>query len=86
MSDSDEWFACPSCGERITKEPGTCGYCGHPLGDERDHDNWEDPKYLKPDDCDELGYCVHCGTATIHRGGCIVLAAPNPASGSSDAT
>lgn len=40
-----------------------------------DHDSWDDPKYLKPADCDELGYCVHCGTATVHFPGCIVLKA-----------
>lgn len=37
------------------------------------HDSWDDPKYVKPADCDELGYCVDCRSATIHRDGCIVL-------------
>lgn len=37
--------------------------------------SWDEVKYLKPDDCDELGYCVHCGTATVHFAGCIVLSA-----------
>jgi hypothetical protein len=38
-----------------------------------DHDNWDDPKYVKPADCDEDGYCVDCRSATVHHGGCIVL-------------
>lgn len=37
--------------------------------------SWDEVKYLKPDDCDEVGYCVHCGTATVHFAGCIVLSA-----------
>ena len=27
---------------------------------------------VSPNDCDEYGYCVACGTATIHMDGCIV--------------
>jgi hypothetical protein len=42
-------------------------------GRETQHDSWDDPKYVKPADCDELGYCVDCGSATVHRDGCIVL-------------
>lgn len=38
------------------------------------HDTWDDPKYLKPADCDELGYCVHCRTATVHSPGCGIYA------------
>jgi hypothetical protein len=40
-----------------------------------DHDSWDDPKYVKPADCDEDGYCVDCRSATVHRDGCIVLEA-----------
>lgn len=38
----------------------------------QDHECWGHPRYLKPEDCDELGYCVHCGTATVHRRDCVV--------------
>lgn len=39
-------------------------------------DNCDVSKYLKPEDCDERGYCLHCGTATVHYLGC--LARPDP--------
>lgn len=38
-----------------------------------DHDSWDDPKYLKAEDSDGNGHCVHCGTATVHLAGCVVL-------------
>ena len=37
------------------------------------NDNCDDPRCVKPDDCDEAGYCVACWSATVHRDGCIVL-------------
>ncbi|MFV8142038.1 hypothetical protein ACNQR7_31115 [Mycolicibacterium senegalense] len=52
----------------VFTEPGTA------MNDNNECDTWDDPKYLKPSDCDESGYCAHCGTATVHRVGCIVLA------------
>lgn len=49
------------------------------MSDNNERAGWGDPRYLKPGDCDENGYCVHCGTATVHRAGCIVLAESRPA-------
>jgi hypothetical protein len=37
------------------------------------NDRWGDAKYLKPDDCDEAGYCLDCGTASVHKPDCVVV-------------
>lgn len=51
---------CPTCDRRLSDCPG------------HDHDSWDDPKYLKPGDCDENGYCLDCGTATVHNQDCVM--------------
>ena len=35
-----------------------------------EHDTWDDPRYVKPADCDKDGYCVHCGRGAVHRDDC----------------
>ena len=41
---------------------------------EKVNSSWADPRYVKPADCCEDGYCVDCRSATVHGDGCIGLA------------
>jgi len=38
----------------------------------------DDPRYVKPTDCDKDGYCCCCGRGAVHRYDCIVLQPVGP--------